>query len=578
MNNFKNKILSFLDNLFIYKETNKYDFFLPEKESCEVNTQKKDEMDISKQTDYEDIFPNININLEYMQIKYNALINSDVVIREFNLIAKNNEYKAFLIYLDGMVDSNMINDFILKPLMLRNSANTYIKDNQNKSITIVKNNYGIKKVKKFNLEEYIFNSLVPQNSIKKYTKFKDAISDINSGNCILFVDTISTVFSLEVKGFKARSIGEPSNEIIVRGSQEAFVEVIRTNTSILRRLVNNENLIIENIDVGKISKTKVAVCYLNNIANEDLVYEVKYRINNLDIDTLISSGQLEQLIQDDSSIFPQLISTERPDKAVNYLFEGRVVVIVNGSPYVLIAPGVLVDYLSSPEDLNLKHQYSNILKLIRLIAYFFALLLPGLYIAITTYHQELIPTELLLAIASSRETVPFPLIFEIIIMELSFELIREAGLRVPSPIGPTIGIVGALILGEAAVSAGIVSPILIIIVAITGISSFAIPDFSLSFTLRLLRFVFLILGAVGGFLGIALGIFVYLCFISNLKSFGVPYTSPYIPNSNFTNSTTSFFTKPIWKREKRPSFLNPKKDNEEGKISMLWKKSKKEKE
>ena len=186
---------------------------------------------------------------------------------------------------------------------------------------------------------------------------------------------------------------------------------------------------------------------MKNIANDDLVAEVKYRINNLKLDSLISSGQLEQFIQDNSKLsVPQVIATERPDKAALHLLEGRVIVIVNGSPYVLIMPGILVDFMSSPEDLNLKYQYSNLLRIIRFIAIFFALLLPGFYVAITNYHQELIPTELLFAMTAARQTVPFPIIFEILLMEISFELIREAGLRVPTPIGPTIGIVGALIL------------------------------------------------------------------------------------------------------------------------------------
>ena len=204
---------------------------------------------------------------------------------------------------------------------------------------------------------------------------------------------------------------------------------------------------------------------------------------------------------------------------------------------------------------------------------FFSLLLPGLYIAISTYHPELIPTELLFAIAASRESVPFPIIFEIVIMEISFELIREAGLRVPSPIGPTIGIVGALILGEAAVSASVVSPILIIIVSITAICSFAVPDFSLSFTLRFLRFLFLFLGYIAGFLGIAFGLFIYIAILSNLKSFGVPYLAPYFPSGN-KDTDSSLFLRPIWLREQRPDFLDTKKISEEGPISMLWKKPK----
>lgn len=248
--------------------------------------------------------------------------------------------------------------------------------------------------------------------------------------------------------------------------------------------------------------------------------------------------------------------------------EGRVVIIVNGSPYVLIAPGTLIDFLSSPEDLNLKFQFANLLKIIRIIAFAFTLLLPGLYVAITNFHQELIPTELLFAIVASRESVPFPIIFELIIMEVSFELIREAGLRVPSPIGPTIGIVGALILGQAAVDANIVSPILIIVVAITGICSFAIPDFSLGFHCRLLQFVYIIMGYLLGFLGIAITIFVHSLVAINLRSFGYPYVQPYAP---ITKDYKGIILSPAWKRENRLVFLNTKRPIKQNKISMKWK-------
>lgn len=265
---------------------------------------------------------------------------------------------------------------------------------------------------------------------------------------------------------------------------------------------------------------------------------------------------------------PQVLSTERPDKTTNYLLEGRVCIIVNGSPYVLVVPGTLVDFISSPEDLNLKYQFSNMVKIVRIIGFIIALLLPGSYIAITNFHQELIPTELLFAIVASRESVPFPVFFEIILMEFSFELIREAGLRVPTPIGPTIGIVGALVLGQAAVEANIVSPILIIIVAITGISSFTIPDYSLSFHCRLLRFVYIILGYLLGFLGIAIGLFIHFLIMSSLKSFGYPYLQPYIP---VTRDYKGLLLSPAWQREHRADFLNTKRPKKQPKISMEWK-------
>ena len=390
------------------------------------------------------------------------------------------------------------------------------------------------------------------------------------GKCALFVDTLDIAFDIEVKGFQQRTVEKPNKEIVIKGPHEAFVENIRTNTSLLRRYTNTEELIVENIEIGNITKTKCGLCYIKNIANNDLVAEVKYRLNNLSVDSLLSSGQLEQLIIDNNYLnVPQALSTERPDKAVAYLLSGRVIVLVNGSPYALILPAILIDFLGSPDDKNLRPTFSNFLKGIRILATFLTLLLPGLYVAITSFHQELLPTELLFSILASRENVPFPIIFEILIMEISFELIREAGLRVPSPIGPTIGIVGALVLGQAAVSAGIVSPILIIVVAITGIGSFAIPDFSFGFHLRTTRFLFILLGFIAGFLGISLGLFIYISYLVETKSFGVDYTIGISPLDNVKGN--NYYLPPTWKREFRPSFLNTKRPKKQDKISMSWK-------
>ena len=529
----------------------------------------------TKDVEPQKIFTEIDKNLDFLKYKYNALICNDVIIREFSLLAQNIEYKAFVMYIDGMVDSPVINEFILSPLMMRNRANIF-DDKQKKFVSEEKiDNVTLKNLKKSkekNLVDFIYNSLIPQNSVDKVTNFSDVYSAINMGNCMLFVDSLDTAFNLDVKGFKQRNIDSPSNEVVVRGSQEAFVENIRTNTSMIRRLVNNENLVIETLTVGQITKTQVSIGYIKSLANEDLVAEVRYRINNLSVDYLISSGQLEQLIQDSpESLFPQMVATERPDKVSNFLLEGRVIIIVNGSPYVLVAPGVFVDFITSPEDLNLKYQFSNMQKLIRLIAIFLSLLLPGIYIAITNYHQELIPTELLFTIAAARESVPFPTFVEILLMEISFELIREAGLRVPTPLGSTIGIVGALILGEAAVSASLVSPVLIIIIAITGICSFSIPDFSLNFTFRIYRFIYIILGYVAGFLGISVVLFIQLVIMCKLKSFGSPYITPYILNKN-KRSISSYFIPPIWKRERTSVFLHAQKKFSQKKISMVWRK------
>ena len=529
----------------------------------------------TKDVEPQKIFTEIDKNLDFLKYKYNALVCNDVIIREFSLLAQNIEYKAFVMYIDGMVDSPVINEFILSPLMMRNRANIF-DDKQKKFVSEEKiDNVTLKNFKKSkekNLVDFIYNSLIPQNSVDKVTDFSDVYSAINMGNCMLFVDSLDTAFNLDVKGFKQRNIDSPSNEVVVRGSQEAFVENIRTNTSMIRRLVNNENLVMETLTVGQITKTQVSIGYIKSLANEDLVAEVRYRINNLSVDYLISSGQLEQLIQDSpESLFPQMVATERPDKVSNFLLEGRVVIVVNGSPYVLVAPGVFVDFITSPEDLNLKYQFSNLEKIIRLLAIFLSLLLPGIYIAVTNYHQELIPTELLFTIAAARESVPFPTFVEILLMEVSFELIREAGLRVPTPLGSTIGIVGALILGEAAVSASLVSPVLIIIIAITGICSFSIPDFSLNFTFRIYRFVYIILGYMAGFLGISFGVFIQLAIMCKLKSFGSPYINPYILGKN-KRSISSYFIPPIWKRERTSPFVHAQKKFSQQKISMVWRK------
>ena len=427
--NFKN----IWEKLFSYNPPLEYNFNIPENPIDEGQTNSEEN---SKPVQ---IFPSIDVNKEFIQTKYNTLINSDIVLREFILNARGKQYHAFIVYIDGMVDSQIMDDFILKPLMLRNRNNLF-DGPQNRVVSeAVANNITVRKVRKFDLPDYLMNSLIPQNSVKQVTTFDEAANGINSGNCALFVDTLPLAFDIELKGFKQRSVDKPNNEIVIKGPHEAFVENIRTNTSLIRRIINNENLIIENIEVGKITKTKCAVCYMKNITNDDLVNEVKYRLNNLEVDALLSAGELEQLIVDSNILgIPEVLSTERPDKATKYLLNGRVIVIVNGTPYGIIMPAVLVDFLTSSEDSNLKVNFGNFLRVLRIIATCITLLLPGFYVAITSFHQEILPTSLLYSILASRASVPFPIIVEILIMEISFELIREAGLRVPSPIGPTI--------------------------------------------------------------------------------------------------------------------------------------------
>jgi len=504
---------------------------------------------VSKQPD--EISDDINVNLEYMKNRFSIPLNCDIILREFSINYKNKLIPAFIMFFDGMTDRAIINGFILKPLMVN-------------SIMDVKES-------EYNLQDFILKQLLPHNQITLESTYSKAIDKINFGSCALFADGLCVSFTADVKGWEHRGVEKPNNEIVIRGPQEGFNELLRTNTAQIRKRVKDENLIVDDIAVGKVSKTPCSMLYIKNVANESLVGEVRRRLESLNVDYMLDSGILEQLIED-STIYPspQMISTERPDYVSEMLVLGKVVIIVSGSPNVLVVPVTAYELMHSAEDIYVRYPYANLLRAVRYFALFLALLLPGIYIAIVNYHHEMIPTDLLIAIEAAREKVPFPSIIELLLMEISFELIREAGVRVPGPIGPTLGIIGALILGQASVAANIVSPILIIIVAVAGIGSFALPNYSLAYSIRILRFGFIILGSIAGFLGITLGLFMIGVWSTSVKSFGVPFVAPYGPRTS-TKSKNTFFRAPEWKLEFRPDYLDTKKKTRQDKYSMGWK-------
>lgn len=407
-----------LYNIFSYKSNTNTDFTIPD------SPNNMPEENNVKQA----IYPEYNKIINYITDKYSLLINSDIILKEFEINIKNKTFKACLLFIDGMVNSESINSSVLEPLLLKNSIKlTPPKENSE--------NKKLQNARKFNLKEFLLNHILQENSINIEKTFEDAFNKINSGFTALFVETLDIAICIEAKKIEGRAIMAPQAESIVRGSNESYIENIRTNTSLIRKIINNENLIIENTSIGEITKTQVAICYMKNITNDDLVAEVKFRLNNLKIDTLLSSGQLENLIKDNiNNLFPEIIATERPDRTCNYILNGRIALIVNGSPFALIVPAIMIDFFSSSEDMNLNYIFSNFLKIIRIFALFIATFLPGFYVAITMFHQEFIPDELLYAMVSARENIPFSIIFEIVLMEIAFELIREAGIRVPSPL------------------------------------------------------------------------------------------------------------------------------------------------
>ncbi|HEY9061444.1 MAG TPA: spore germination protein [Pseudobacteroides sp.] len=497
----------------------------------------------------ENISNDIELNIQYVEKCFNYPQNSDIIIRRLRVAGK---YKAFIFYVDGMVDRFTINNSIVKPLMDSGKFTDAIFEE---------------------LTDYIIESVIETNQIKKVMTQAAAIKDILSGNTGVYIQGYRYYIICETKGYEKRSVEKPQVEGVVKGAQEAFNENLRTNITLLRRILKNKNLTTEFIDVGKRNNGKCAVVYLDGLINPAIVNEVKRRITGISTDFIIGDGILEQFIEDNPwSIIPSILSTERPDRTASHIIEGKVAILAEGTPFSLIAPVTIVDLLHTPEDSTLRWQYGTLLRLIRFFAVFIATLLPGLYVALTTFHREMIPTDLLIAIAKARENVPFPTIVEVLLMELSFELIREAGIRIPGIIGNTIGIIGALILGQAAVQANLVSPVLIIVIAFTGLGNFAIPDFSLAFGARIMRVFYIFLGSMLGFYGISLGILISLTILVSMKSFGVPMVSTIAPK---TGGSKDFVLRwPLWMQEKRPDYLNALDTRRQPKISRLWTKEK----
>jgi spore germination protein KA len=486
----------------------------------------------------------IDANLSLIKKFFASPPNKDLIIREFRI---RQQKRAFIAYLDGMADKQIIDNYILRPLL--REINLDLPGGQNAGL--------------------LPNEVIETNDTKNLDSFPKIGTEILKGNTALYVDGLNYFITCESIGYDKRGVESPKTEGIVKGPQEAFSENLRTNISLIRRIVRTPSLITEFFEVGEKTGTTIAVLYLKDIINPAIVREVSRRLKNIKIDFLVSAGMLEELLEDNPyTIFPTILSTERPDRTASHLVEGRVAILVDGTPFSMIVPVTMNAFMHSPEDASLKWQYTSGLRLIRFFAFLSGSMLPGMYIALTTFHREMIPTDLLIAIAKAKENVPFPTLVEILLMELGFELIREAGIRIPGIIGNTLGIIGALILGDAAVSAHIVSPILIIIVAVTGLSNFAIPNYSMAFGVRILRFYYILAGTLLGFYGIALALIGFVLMLVNLNSFGIPFFAIMAPKSS--KSKDAIFRWPLWLQESRPDFLNPTDRKRQPEIARKW--------
>lgn len=525
-----------IKNLFCFTPPEKKEEFAlsPVAHRREVKEEKKVSRDLDE-------------NLSYLDSLFNRETSYDIMLREFEIRLGRGKTKAFIYFIDGMVDGQSVNDGILMPLMVESE-----------------------KIRKKDYDD-VEKVLLTQNQVKKSGSMTKAADAVCYGSCALFMEGYSEALLIEVIGWEQRGVEDPENEPAVFGPHIAFNESIKTNTSTVRKMIRSPHLVIDTVLIGDASKTNCAVLYMDDIANPSLVGEVKRRVSGISVDHIMSSSCLEQFIEEKSLIsLPQVLSTERPDRCVKALMQGRVAVILDNSPFALIMPTTVFELLESAEDAYLRPAYSLLVKTIRLLAVFMSVYLPGIYIAAITYHTTVFPTGMLTTIMKASRKVPFNSITELFIMVIAFEVVREASSRVPGLLGSGLGIIGPLVLGQAAISANIVSPVMIIVFSIATIGSFATPNFSMAFSGRVLNIIYIVLGSLAGFLGIAFGIFIQMMLWHTTRSFGVNMISPFAPFMEMVPEAVR--TEPIWKKENRPMYLKTKRPKEQSHISRRWKK------
>jgi len=486
--------------------------------------------DIQAEQEQQDVTPvdflskHFDHNVEALRLVYDRC--SDVVFRPFLLFGKT---RATIIYIEGITNVEGMEEFVLSPLIKETASETP------------------------SLNEFLENKL-PISKVKRMYTIAECIESISSGNPILLYERESDGFSLGLAKWEKRAIEEPTAEAGIRGPREGFNESLETSMSQLRRIIKSPALKIQSMKIGRYTQTTVAIAYIDGIADQTLIEEITNRLKRIEIDGILESEYIEEMIEDNPySPFPQILSTERPDTACANLLEGRAVILIEGTPFVLVAPICFFSLIQAPEDYYQRFIVSTFIRWLRYAFLGISLLLPSLYVAILTFHHEAVPTALLLSVSASRETVPFPAIVEALLMEIMFEALREAGVRLPKQVGSAVSIVGALVIGQAAVQAGLVSAPMVIVVAITGIASFMLPRYITGIAIRMLRFPIILLAGTLGLLGIMMGIIAIVIHLCSLRSFGVPYLAPLAPLKG-SELKDALWRSPIWKMDKRPHF------------------------
>lgn len=462
--------------------------------------------------------------------------NRDVVKRHF-ILPLRPPCQALLIYMEGMSDKKLIDQFVLAPLMNPAGRTTPTKDVMT--------------------ARHLIASVLPAAQAGTLLTYGEVEKAVYSGDAVILIDGLTEGIYIDTKGWEHRSVDKPAIEPSVRGSQSGFTETLTVNTALVRSKLRTADLITEIMTIGKRGHTRCAVMYLQSLANPVLVAEMRRRLEGINTDVVTDVGVLEQFIDDHPYIpFPTMLSTERPDRVPVHLAEGRIAVFLEGSPFAILAPADFFSLFHASDDYSFKMVSGSFMRLLRVFGALLAAILPAFYLAISYFHQEALPTDLALAIAGARERVPFPSLIEVLLMEFSFELIRESGSRIPGILGSTIGIVGAIIIGQAAVQANLVSPIVVIVIALTGLASFSLPDYRMAFGIRIIRFGYLTLAMFSGLVGLAAGLLLTTIILCSMKSLGVPFLAPVAPKTKTGWDTIIRGT--VTGQETRPDELNPR--------------------
>ena len=466
------------------------------------------------------------------QLKELFVKSGDIVQRPLNIGHKG--ITVHLFGVDGLMSTLMLDETILKPLTLDEN----LKDMQTE-----------KEVMEYLLEGGAFHAFTDE-----VADYQLLLRYILSGMAALVFDQEQKALIFDVRDFDKRSITEPSDEGVMKGAKDSFIEVMRTNTVLIRRRLKSEFLVMEQLNVGKLSKTDITIAYLSNVADMDTVNRVRDTLQNIDIDNVSTPAFIEEyLVDNKKSIFPQIMYTQRPDRVSANLTDGRVAVVVDGIPFVYILPCQMVMLMQSPEDYANHFFIGSSLRIIRYIAMILTIFLPAFYIAATTYQNQMLPAEIALSIQKAKQNVPFSSASEVLGLLVSFEILIEAGLRLPKTVGTAMSILGGLVVGQSAVEAKLVSPTVVVIVALAGIAGFILPNQDLSSGIRLTRFIMAVLAAIGGFFGMTAGLILLITHLCSLDNYGVAYMSPFVDveKSNHKDTLFRFPIKYFTKRSKK---------------------------